>query len=74
MVAEKWRGPGKCMVEGKSFRLADEVRYIQQRAAEHDERVVSFALGAARRPLRSRTGRTAQERPSCDAIVPLSAA
>ena len=30
------------MVEGKSFRLADEVRYIQQRAAEHEERVVSF--------------------------------
>jgi len=36
------RGPGKRMVEGKSFRLADEVRYIQQRAAEHEERVVSF--------------------------------
>lgn len=30
------------MVDGKSFRLADEIRYIQQRAAEHDERVVSF--------------------------------
>ena len=30
------------MVDGKSFRLADEVRYIQRRAAEHDERVVSF--------------------------------
>lgn len=36
------RGPGKRMVDGKSFRLADEIRYIQQRAAEHDERVVSF--------------------------------
>jgi len=36
------RGPGKRMVDGKSFRLADEVRYIQRRAAEHDERVVSF--------------------------------
>jgi hypothetical protein len=36
------RGSGKRVVEGKSFRLADEVRYIQQRAAEHDERVVSF--------------------------------
>ena len=30
------------MVDGKSFRLADEVGYIQRRAAEHDERVVSF--------------------------------
>ena len=30
------------MVDDKSFRLADEVRYIQRRAAEHDERVVSF--------------------------------
>ena len=30
------------MVDGKSFRLADEVRYIRRRAAEHDERVVSF--------------------------------
>jgi hypothetical protein len=30
------------MVDGKSLRLADEVRYIQRRAAEHNERVVSF--------------------------------
>ena len=29
------------MVDGKSFRFADEVRYIQRRAAEHDERIVS---------------------------------
>jgi len=29
------------MVDGKSFHLADEVRYIQRRAAEHDERIVS---------------------------------
>jgi hypothetical protein len=42
-VAKKIRrGPGKRMVDGKSFRLADEVRYIQHWAAEHDERVVSF--------------------------------
>jgi hypothetical protein len=27
---------------GKSFRLADEVRYIQRRAAEHDGRVVTI--------------------------------
>src|SRR6516225_2172906 len=36
------RGPGKRMVDGKSFRLADEVSYIQRRAVEHDERVVRF--------------------------------
>ena len=30
------------MVDGKSFRLADEVRYIQHRAAEHDSRIVSI--------------------------------
>jgi hypothetical protein len=35
------RGPGKRMVDGKSFRLADEVDYIQRRAAEHDERIVT---------------------------------
>ena len=29
------------MVEGKSFRLADEVRYIQRRAADHDGRIVT---------------------------------
>jgi hypothetical protein len=29
------------MVDGKSFRLADEVRYIQRRAAEHDGRIVT---------------------------------
>src|SRR5215472_11316688 len=36
------RGPGKRMVDGKSFRLADEVRYIQQRAAVHDSRIVGI--------------------------------
>ena len=30
------------MVDGKSFRLADEVRYIQRRAADHDGRVVTI--------------------------------
>ena len=30
------RGPGKTAVEGKDFRLADEIHYIQRRAAEHD--------------------------------------
>jgi hypothetical protein len=36
------RGAGRQWVEGASFRLADEVRYIQRRAANHDGRVVSF--------------------------------
>src|SRR6201998_2475572 len=35
-------GPGKRMVDGKSFRLADEVRYIQRRAADHTGRVISI--------------------------------
>src|SRR3984957_9757757 len=35
------RGPGKRMVEAGRFRLADEVRYIQRRAAEHDGRIVA---------------------------------
>ena len=30
------------MVDGNSFRLADEVRYIQRRAADHDGRVVTI--------------------------------
>jgi hypothetical protein len=30
------------MVDGRSFRLADEVRYIQHRAARHDRRVVTI--------------------------------
>ena len=30
------------MVDGKSFRLVDEVRYIQRRAAAHDSRIVSI--------------------------------
>ena len=29
-------------MEGKSFRLADEVRYIQRRAAAHDSRIVTI--------------------------------
>jgi hypothetical protein len=36
------RGPGKRIVDGASFRLADEIRYIIRRAAEHDGRVVTF--------------------------------
>src|SRR5438034_6490771 len=36
------RGPGKRSVEGKSFRLADEVGHIQRRAAEHDGRIVTI--------------------------------
>ena len=35
------RGAGKRRVDGKSLRLADEVRYIQRRAADHDGRVVT---------------------------------
>lgn len=37
------RGPGRRWEEGKSFPLADEVRYIQNKAADHDSRIVSFA-------------------------------
>ena len=35
------RGAGKRVVEGASFRLADEVRYNQRRAAHHDGRIVA---------------------------------
>jgi hypothetical protein len=35
-------GAGQRMVDGKNFRLADEVRYILGRAAEHDARVVTI--------------------------------
>jgi hypothetical protein len=36
-------GPGQQIVDGRSFRLADEVRYIQRRAAGHDSRIVTIA-------------------------------
>jgi hypothetical protein len=36
------RGPDGRIVEGKSFRLADEVRYIQRRAADYDSRIVTI--------------------------------
>src|SRR5271166_5559907 len=36
------RGPGQRIVEGASFCLADEVRYIIRRAANHDGRVVTI--------------------------------
>src|SRR3981189_2514392 len=36
------RGPGSRIVGGKGFRLADEVRYIQRRAADHDGRIVTI--------------------------------
>ena len=35
------RGPGKRTMEGKDFQLADEIRYIQRRAAERDGRWVT---------------------------------
>src|ERR1700751_2517841 len=37
------RGAGKRIVEGKSFRLADKVRYIQRRAADYDSSIVTIA-------------------------------
>jgi hypothetical protein len=36
------RGPGKRMVDGKDFRLADEVSYVQRCAAGHDGRIVTI--------------------------------
>jgi hypothetical protein len=36
------KGIGKRWVKGKTFRLADEVRYIQRRAANHDSRIVTI--------------------------------
>jgi hypothetical protein len=36
------RGPGKQVVDGASFRLMDEVCYIQGRAAEQDSRVITL--------------------------------
>ena len=36
------RGSGRQMVDGKGFRLADEVRYIQDLAADHDGRIVTI--------------------------------
>ena len=35
------RGPGKRHIDGKDFQLADEIRYIQRRASEHDGRFVT---------------------------------
>lgn len=36
------RRPDKRWVDGKSFRLMDEVRYIQRRAAENDSRIATI--------------------------------
>src|SRR5437588_12290993 len=36
------RRAGKQWVEARTFRLADEVRYMQRRAAEHASRVVTI--------------------------------
>lgn len=36
------RGAGRRWVDGKTFRLADEVRYIQGRAAKYDSRIVTI--------------------------------
>ena len=36
------RGPGKRLVDGAHFRLRDEVRYVQKRAAANDSRVIAL--------------------------------
>src|ERR1700746_3800581 len=36
------RGPGQQIVEGRNFRLTDEVRYIQRQAANHHGRIVTI--------------------------------
>ena len=36
------RGKARQRVDGKDFRLADEIRYIQEKAAEHDLRMVTI--------------------------------
>jgi hypothetical protein len=36
------RGPGQQLVDGANFRLMDEVRYVHDRSAEHDSRVVTL--------------------------------
>ena len=36
------RGSARQVVDGKGFRLADEIRYIQRRAADHDGRMVTI--------------------------------
>lgn len=36
------RGSGKRRVQGKDFRLAEEVRYIQRRATRYDARIVTL--------------------------------
>jgi hypothetical protein len=35
------RGPGKKRLDGKDFRLSDEIHYIRSRAAEYDGRLVT---------------------------------
>ena len=36
------RGLAKQVVDGKGFRLADEIAYIQDKAADHDGRIVTI--------------------------------
>jgi hypothetical protein len=36
------RGAGQRIVAGRGFRLTDEARYIQRRAADHDSRIVTI--------------------------------
>ena len=36
------RGGGKRHISGKNFGLAEEIRYMQRRAAEHDARMVTI--------------------------------
>lgn len=36
------RGKARQVVDGKDFRLADEIRYIQEKAADYDLRIIAI--------------------------------
>jgi hypothetical protein len=66
-------GPGKQWMEGKDFRLAKEIKYIQRQAAEQDGRFVTIGPlvfhvcgNHIRRPNRCRWS---QEVASCSHIL-----
>jgi hypothetical protein len=52
------RGSARQVVDSKGFRLADEIAYIQDKAADHDGRIVTIANSSSSPPTSVMPGRS----------------
>ena len=65
------RGQARQVVDGKGFRLADEIAYIQDKAADHDGRIVTIGQPhPSSPPTPVMPGYSRRHRPACGLSQP----